>query len=62
MKEISNRHFNLLIDKLPSLLAMARRQGKPLSTRQHEDIRQLQVLHRQLLKKNLQLSKSDKVN
>ena len=49
MIEISNRHFDLLIDKLPSILSMARKQG--LSLRQQEDIRQLQLLNNQLQKK-----------
>jgi hypothetical protein len=49
MIEISNRHFDLLIDKLPRILAMARKQE--LSLRQQEDIRQLKLLHNQLQKK-----------
>ena len=49
MIEISNRHFDLLIDKLPRILTMARKQE--LSLRQQEDIRQLQLLHNQLQKK-----------
>lgn len=49
MIEISNRHFDLLIDKLPRILAMVRKQE--LSLRQQEDLRQLQLLHNQLQKK-----------
>lgn len=52
MIEISNRHYALLIDKLPRVLAMARKQGTSLTLRQCEDIRQLQLLHCQLKKKN----------
>lgn len=49
MIEISNRHFDKLIDKLPRILEMASKQE--LSLRQQEDIRQLRLLHNQLLKK-----------
>ena len=48
MIEISNRHYALLIDKLPRVLDMAR---KHLSLRQQEDIRQLQLMHNQLSRK-----------
>lgn len=51
MKEVSNRQFDKLIEKLPRVLAMAQRHGKPLTLSQGEDIRQLQLLHSQLLKK-----------
>ena len=51
MIEISNRHFDTLIDKLPRILEMARDQVPTL--RQSEDIRQLLLLHRQLLKKKM---------
>ncbi len=51
MTEISNRHFDIIINKLPRILAMARKQGKSLTLRQLEDIRQLQLLHEQFTKK-----------
>lgn len=49
MIEISNRHYALLIDKLPRVLDMARKQH--LSLRQQEDIRQIQLMHNQLSRK-----------
>ena len=51
MTEISNRHFDIIINKLPRILAMARKQGKSLTLRQLEDIRQLRLLHEQFTKK-----------
>jgi hypothetical protein len=51
MIEISNRHFDIIINKLPRVLAMARKQRTSLTLRQCEDIRQLQLLHLQLTKK-----------
>ena len=49
MIEISNRHFDLLIDKLPRILAIASKQE--LSLRQQEDIRQLKLFYNKLTKK-----------
>ena len=49
MIEISNRQFEQLLDKLPRLIAMARKQE--LSLKQQEDIRQLRLLYNQLQKK-----------
>lgn len=51
MREISNRQYSLLIDKLPRVLALARGGGSRLSLRQAEDIRQLWLLQLQLRKK-----------
>ena len=49
MIEISNRQFEQLLDKLPSIIAMARKQE--LSLKQQEDIRLLRLLYNQLQKK-----------
>ena len=49
MIEISNRQFEQLLDKLPRLIEMARKQE--LSLKQQEDIRQLRLLYNQLQKK-----------
>ena len=49
MIEISNRQFEQLLDKLPRIIAMARKQE--LSLKQQEDIRQLRLLYNQLQKK-----------
>lgn len=49
MIEISNRQFEQLLEKLPRLIAMARKQE--LSLKQQEDIRQLRLLYNQLQKK-----------
>ena len=49
MIEISNRQFEQLLDKLPRLIAMARKQE--LSLKQQEDIRLLRLLYNQLKKK-----------
>lgn len=49
MIEISNRHLDIIIEKLPRVLAMAKMQETTLQ--QSEDIRQLQLLHRKLKKK-----------
>lgn len=51
MKQISNRQFLLLLDKLPRVIALARSSGQRLSLRQSEDIRQLLLLHSQLSRK-----------
>lgn len=51
MKEISNRQLDQLIEKLPSILALARGAKQQLTLRQYEDIRQIQLLHSQLKKK-----------
>ena len=55
MKDISNRQFELLLDKLPRLIEIARSRGEPLTIRQSEDIRLLEVLHKQLRNKHLSL-------
>ena len=57
MKTISNRNFQLLVEKLPSLFAVMPSSG--LSLHQQEDIRQLKLVHRQLTRKN---SKNNKTN
>ena len=49
MIEISNRQFEQLLDKLPRIIAMARKQE--LSLKQQEDIRLLRLLYNQLQKK-----------
>ena len=49
MIEISNRQFEQLLEKLPRLIAMARKQE--LSLKQQEDIRLLRLLYNQLQKK-----------
>ncbi len=51
MKEISNRHFQLLVDKLPRVLDMIQKQSLSMTLRQQEDVRQLKMLHRQLRNK-----------
>lgn len=38
MIEISNRHFDLLIEKLPRLLDMVRKGQAPTTLRQQEDL------------------------
>jgi hypothetical protein len=55
MKAISNRHFDMLVEKLPCILDMARRQDMTL--RQSEDIRQLTLLHKQLKRKQHRIRK-----
>lgn len=50
MIEISNRHYSMILDKLPGVLQMAREQATSL--RQSEDIRLLTLMHKQLKKKN----------
>lgn len=49
MIEIANRHVELLVDKLPGILDLARRQN--LSLKQLNDIRQLGLILNQLQKK-----------
>lgn len=51
MIEISNRHYDIIMDKLPRVITMARKNGASLTLRQCEDIRQLLLLHTQLKKK-----------
>lgn len=53
MIEISNRHFALLIDKLPRVLELARQ--RQASLRQTEDLRQLFLLHKQFKDKQQKL-------
>ncbi len=55
MKDISNRQFELLLDKLPRLIEIARVRGETLTIRQSEEIRLLEVLHKQLRNKHLSL-------
>lgn len=55
MIEISNRHLDIIIEKLPRVLAMAKMQETTLQ--QSEDIRQLQLLHRKLKKKKFNIKK-----
>lgn len=57
MIEISNRHFDMLVEKLPCVLDMARRQDMTL--RQSEDIRQLTLLHKQLKRKQHRIRQDD---
>lgn len=61
MKQISNRHFSLIIDKLPRILKLARQSGG-LSLRQAEDIRQLQLLHIQFVKQQQKNSHTNKIS
>lgn len=58
MIEISNRHFDMLVEKLPCILDMARRQ-KDMTLRQSEDIRQLTLLHKQLKRKQHRIRQDD---
>lgn len=51
MIEISNRQFDLLIEKLPRLLDMVRKGQAPTTLQQQEDLRQIWLLHGQLKKK-----------
>lgn len=51
MIEISNHHLDILTDKLPRVLSLAREKEASLTLRQREDLRQLQLLHNQLTKK-----------
>lgn len=51
MRQISNRQFALLVEKLPRVLQMARTGSKAVTLRQCEDIRQLWLLQLQLKKK-----------
>lgn len=53
MIEISNRHLDIIIEKLPRVLALAKMQETTLQ--QSEDIRQLQLLHRKLKKKKFNI-------
>ena len=55
MIEISNRHLDIIIEKLPRVLALAKMQETTLQ--QSEDIRQLQLLHRKLKKKKFNIQK-----
>lgn len=58
MKEISNRNFDMLVEKLPCVLDMARRQQE-MTLRQSEDIRQLTLLHKQLKRKQHRIRQDD---
>ena len=62
MIEISNGDLAKLVDKLPRALALARSDG--LTLRQQEDLRQLLLLHRRLLRKfnsiNIKSNQHDK--
>ena len=51
MIEISNRHCEIILDKLPRILEMARNGEKPHTLSQSEDIRLLSLLHARLRKK-----------
>ena len=51
MIEISNRQFDLLIEKLPRLLDMVMKGQAPTTLQQQEDLRQIWLLHGQLKKK-----------
>lgn len=55
MIEISNRHLDIIIEKLPRVLAIAKMHEETLQ--QSEDIRQLQLLHRKLKKKKFNIKK-----
>ena len=58
MISISNRHFDMLVEKLPCILEMARRQ-QDMTLRQSEDIRQLTLLHKQLARKQSKIRKDE---
>lgn len=53
MKQISNRHYAMLVEKLPRVLWLAREGGGAATLRQQEDIRLLSQMCRQLEKKNI---------
>ncbi len=57
MIEISNRHFAILIEKLPRVLKLAQRGITSQNLRQQEDIRQLLLLQKQLYNKSLIIKK-----
>lgn len=59
MKEISNRQYALLVEKLPRVLQMARTGSKAVTLRQCEDIRQLWLLQLQLKKKLINNKRSN---
>lgn len=58
MIEIANRHVELLVDKLPRILDLARTQK--LSLKQLNDIRQLGLILNQLQKKRTCLTSNNK--
>lgn len=59
MKAISNRHYSLLVEKLPRVLQLALDGSGAVTLRQQEDIRQLRLLCRQLEKKSTNNSKNN---
>jgi len=60
MIEISNRHYEVLVTKLPRLLQMARNGQKPTTLRQQEDLRQIYLLHKQIMNKRSLTNKKTK--
>ncbi len=53
MKEISNRHFDLLIEKLPRLLAMARKQKRTAVTPSVRGYKATTVASRTIIEKEV---------
>ena len=57
MIEISNRHYDMIIAKLPGILSIASKFKSTLSLRQCNDIRQMLLLHQQLKRKRINNNK-----
>jgi hypothetical protein len=51
MIEISNRHYDMIIAKLPGILSIASKFKSTLSLRECNDIRQMYLMHQQLKKR-----------
>lgn len=56
MIEISNKNFNLIVEKMPTIIALALGGGKQLTLRQYNDIRTMRLLHAKLKKKQNNLN------
>lgn len=61
MISISNTSYNILVDKLPTLIELATSGSKPHTLRQINDIRQLSQLHK-LLKRKLTKQTTNQTN
>ena len=57
MIQISDRNFNLIVQKLPAIIQMASTRGSQLSLRQANDIRMLRLMIAQLKRKKIQCNK-----
>lgn len=51
MIQISDRNYNLIVQKLPAIIQLASTRGRPLTLRQANDIRMLRLMIAQLKRK-----------